>query len=607
MGWQPVVKVRYRPLLLAAMLCGLCAPAARGAEVTLAAPLSPDGFAERLRAASLTLGAAARTDASPQDLLAAAQADYARLISVLYAEGYYGGVIRIRVDGQEAASIPPLEVPARIERIDITVERRSGFFFSTARVVPLPAGTRLPEKFAPGQLAKGTLIGEATDAGIAAWRASGHAKALVAEQTIVADHARSTLEADIRLAPGPRLRFGALRIENAGRPSRVRPERIREIAGLPTGKVYSPDEIEDAAERLRRSGAFRSVVMREAEVPGPDGTLDVTTSVIDAKRRRIGVGVELFSLEGLTLSGFWLHRNLLGGAERLRVDALIGGLGGNSGGEDYRLGLRLDRPATFTPDTGVFLLARIEENDEPDYRERKAEIGAGVTHVFSHELTAEAGFAYRYSEITDALGKRELQHLLLPAKATWDHRDDPLDAHEGFFVGLEVTPFVTLDQDGSSGARLFGDVRSFLSFGQKDRLTLAGRAQIGSVAGASITEVPADMLFYSGGAGTVRGQRFQSLGVDLAPGVTVGGRSFFGFSGELRGGINDRVQAVVFADSGYVGEEALGTGKGKWHGGAGLGARYLTPVGPIRVDVGTPLDDDAGREFEIYIGIGQAF
>jgi translocation and assembly module TamA len=171
---------------------------------------------------------------------------------------------------------------------------------------------------------------------------------------------------------------------------------------------------------------------------------------------------------------------------------------------------------------------------------------------------------------------------------------------------MSLTPFARLDQSGA-GARIHADLRDYLTLGGARRFTLAGRAQIGSVAGASREDVPADMLFYSGGAGTVRGQDYQSLGVDLGPGRTIGGRSFFGVSGEFRAMISDSVQAVAFADGGFIGEDALGTGSGEWHGGAGLGGRYFTAVGPIRIDLATPLDSGAGKEFEIYIGIGQAF
>ncbi|ARE85454.1 translocation and assembly module TamA [Roseovarius mucosus] len=602
-----MLKSSVRVASLAALCLWILPDLAQAAEVRLTAPDAGDGFADRLRSASLTITTAAQQEATAQDLLAAAQSDYGRLIGVLYAEGFYGGVIRILVDGQEAASIPPLRAPSDIRQIDITVERNAPFVFSTARVAPLAPKTKLPPEFVTGNRAKGDLIGDATRSSIAAWRTTGHAKALVSEQTIIADHAASTLSADIQLDPGPRLHFGELLLAEESRESRVRPDRIRDIAGLPTGRKFSPEELDNAATRLRRSGAFRSVVMIEADRPNPDGSLDITARVTDAPPRRLGFGAELASLEGLTLSGFWLHRNLFGGAERLRLDAMIGGIGGDSGGEDYRLGARYDRPATFHPDTGLFLEARIEGNDEPDYTESKVEVGGGFTRVFSDELRGEAGIAYRYSDIDDDLGRRELQHLLFPARLTWDKRDDALNATSGLFLEVSLTPFIGLDQRSGDGARIFADARHYRSFGAGDRYTLAGRAQIGSVAGPSIGEIPADMLFYSGGAGTVRGQDYQSLGVDIAPGVRVGGRAFVGFSGEFRASVTDKIQGVAFVDTGFVGQDALGTGRGDWHSGAGIGARYFTPVGPIRVDIATPLGERAGEDLELYIGIGQAF
>lgn len=591
--------------LFAAAALGLSALPAVPAEVRLETPGASKNFNTSLRNGSLSVATAAQEDATAQDLLAAAQADYARLLGVLYGEGFYSGTISIRVDGREAADIPPLSAPDEIRRIDIEIERGRRFTFGRAEVAPLAPGTVLPAEFRPGEDARGTLIGTAARAGVTGWRDAGHARATVAGQDIVADHARATLDAAIALAPGPRLRFGDLRIRRSDPPSRVREDRIRAIAGLPTGETFSPALLDKSANRLRRTGAFGSVRLTEAETPNPDGTLDIVARVSDARPRRIGAGAELSSSEGVTLSGYWLHRNLWGGAERLRIDALIGGLGGDSGGEDFRLGIRLDRPATFTPDTGAFVYAIAEDNNEPDYSERKAEIGGGLTHIFSDTLSGEAGIALRYSEISDDLGTRTLAHILLPARLTWDRRDDPLNPTGGLYLDLSATPFVSPDK-GSAGSRFFVDLRDYLTLGETRRVTLAGRAQLGSVAGGDFIDLPADMLFWSGGAGTVRGQGYQDLGVDLAPGVTVGGRSFLGLSAELRTMVTDSIQAVAFADAGFIGEDATGGGRGDWQGGAGLGARYFTAVGPVRVDLATPLDD-AGSQFEIYIGIGQAF
>lgn len=580
----------------------LLAPVAKAVELSLQIPPTATALADRLKSASLTVSTAARKNATAQELLAAARADYARLVGVLYETGHYGSRVNILIDGREAASIPPIGSPSRINRIVLRVSPGPPFVFSTARVSPLAIGTQLPEGFAQGHPAFSGLIGDAARAGIDGWRNIGHAKADISGQQITADHRARTLSAQIALSPGPRLRFGNL---NVTEPGDVRPSRVRAIAALPRGEVYSPETLDKSAERLRRTGAFQSVVLKESDVIGPDNTLDINAKVIDAEPRRIGIGAEVSSTEGLTLSGFWLHRNLLGGAERFRIDGEVGGIGGDSGGIDYVLSARYQRPATFTPDTSLFVTATIEEEDEPDFRERGVELGIGVSHIFSDKLTGEASVGYRFSDIDDDLSSRRLQHLLFPVQLTWDDRDDKLDATKGWYLNLETTPFTEIT-NGASGVRLYADLRGYKALGRDDGVVLAARAQLGSVAGAGLPDIPPNMLFFSGGAGTVRGQPYQSLAVDFAPGRRIGGRSFLGFSGEVRAPVAKKLSLVAFADTGFVGRNSWGSG-GLWHSGAGLGARYATGIGPIRVDLATPLDSDAGNDFEIYIGIGQAF
>src|SRR5690606_23497452 len=117
--------------------------------------------------------------------------------------------------------------------------------------------------------------------------------------------------------------------------------------------------------------------------------------------------------------------------------------------------------------------------------------------------------------------------------------------------------------------------------------------------------------FWSGGGGTVRGQPYQSLGVPLARSallsVQTGGMSFAAASAELRAAITDRIGAAAFYDAGFVGIDELFGGTGQWHAGAGIGLRYNTGIGPIRVDVAVPVSGPTGDGVQIYVGIGQAF
>ena len=591
--------------LILTLALGLSAISATAQEVTLTIETDEpiNGLRPVLRTASLAMGLRDDPDAVAQDYVAAARADYRRLLTGLYAEGFYGGQVSIRIDGREASGIPPLDAPARINTVEITVVPGPRFGFGRAEVAPLPPGATLPEGFATGQIARSGRISAAVSAGIDAWRDDGHAKAEPIGQQITARHANSEIDARITLAPGPRLTFGRLMVTGN---SDVRPNRIRAIAGLPEGAVFSPAELDAAANRLRRTGAFASVTMVEGDAQ-PDLTLPVTAQVDEQTPRRIGAGAELSTVEGLTLSAFWLHRNFLGGAERFRVEGEVTGIGGATGGIDYALGLNFNRPASFGPLTDIYANLRVERVDDPGFFIDQATVELGFSRQVNDSFRWEVGVGLLAAEVEDDLGARSYSFLTFPATLEWDRRDSPLDATSGQYLQAELTPFVSLE-DGGTGARLYADGRVYRSIGADDQLTFAARGQLGAVLGVDAADAPADFLFFSGGGGSVRGQPFQSLGVDLGGGDQIGGRGFLGAQLEARYAVTDRIGAVAFYDVGLIGPDAFSDTGAEWHAGAGLGVRYDTGIGPIRLDVGVPVTGDrAGERVELYLGIGQSF
>ncbi len=579
------------------MLLALVALPVQAQEVRLVAQEARD----ELNAASLLR--ALEDDASPQDYIAAARADYRRLLTALYSAGYYSGTVSITVDGTEAANIAPLAAPRSIREVVIAIDPGPQFTFGRVAITPQAPQSTLPDSFATGETARSDQISGAVDSSISAWRDIGFAKAAVASQSITARHSANQLNVDIGLNTGPRLRFGPLVVSGS---DDVSDARIRQIAGLPTGAVFSPAEVEAAARRLRRTGTFESVALTESDTIGPDNTLPIRAQLSDAKPRRFGFGVEVSSIEGLTLSSFWLHRNLLGGAERLRVEGEVSGITGETGGVDYRLGGTFTRPATFGPDTEYFLTGQISREDEPEFLIDKIAVETGFSRVLSDDLTVRAGVGLLRAREETAFDTRSYTLLTLPLDATLDRRNDPASATQGYFLDVNTTPFISVDGD-IAGARLYGDARGYLSFGAEDGVTFAARGQFGSLAGASLTEAPADFLFYSGGGGTVRGQPYQSLGIDM-DGRTTGGASFVGAQLEARVTVRENIALVGFYDVGYVGATSTPGEDGDWHAGAGVGLRYNTGIGPIRLDLGTQASgDDVAEDLQVYIGIGQAF
>jgi len=595
-----------RLIPLCAMFWGAALPTL-AQEVNLSAPGADEELVDSLRANALLLQDTEEEVRTSQDIVAAARADYTRLLATLYQFGHFSPVVRISLDGREAATLSPFAVPPQITRIEISVEPGPTFRFGTAEIGPLASSTELPDEFRPGGRASTPVLRETTAAAINRWRETGRAVAEVSDQRITARNSEARLDASITITPGPIVSFGRLLPEGQ---SRMRTDRIIEIAGLPEGTTYSPEVLDRVAERLRDTGVFSAVALGEQPL-GPGDTMDILATVTEAQLRRFGFGAELSTDEGARVSAFWLHRNLFGGGERLRIEGEISGIGQEEistdgvDGIDLQLQARISRPATFNADTLAYGALRFESLDEPTFRLNAFSIEGGIERWFSPKLEGAFGVGLRTTEFEDDLGERTTTLFYLPTELTWDNRDDELNPTDGVYMIGTATPFVTVE-DGS-GARLTADARGYLGFGEEASTVLAARAQIGSVFGAGFEAIPPDYLFYSGGSGTVRGQEYQSLGA-IQNGIESGGRSFGALSAEIRQAIGDtNFGLVLFADAGYVASEA-NFQDGDWHAGAGLGLRYDTPFGPIRVDLATPVEGGGvGEDVFLYIGIGQAF
>lgn len=572
-------------------------------EVTLDVANADEALVDTLRRNALSLRMpTGDVPPSGADITAAARADYGRLTGVMYEAGFFAPVISIRLDGREAADISPLAPPTQVARIAITVQPGAPFRLGQADIGPLAPGTALPGGFATGQPVTTALLQDATQSALSGWQRIGHAQAAVAQQQIVARNRDAVLDVDIEIMAGPVIRFG--RLLPVGE-IRMRPERIIAIAGLPTGQVYAPETLARAETRLRDTGAFGAVALR-LEPANEDDSADVTAILDEAPPRRLGFGAELASDQGVALSAYWLHRNLFGGAERLRFDLAIAGIDDiqNGDGIDTTLSARLDRPASLGPDTAFSLAAETFILREPTFRTEGGRIMAGLSYRRSDQITLSGGIGLESARIVDGLGRRDITRLTLPLGLTGDWRDDPIDARHGSYVAAEAEAFGLLG--ASSGARILLDGRRYWPLGRATRFAM--RSQIGGIIGADPADIPPEDLFFSGGAGTVRGQPFRSLGASQA-GLAMGGRGFLGLSAELRHDLGEGGFGIVgFADLGGISAAAWDIDGTNWHSGAGIGLRYTTPFGPIRVDLATPVSGAAaGRDLLLYIGIGQAF
>jgi len=545
-------------------------------------------------------------------LVAKARGDYRRILGTLYDQGYYGGTVSITLNGVEAAKVAPDAKMTRPVAVAIAVNPGPLFHFRNVSIVNRAPASGDPNDRSPtpeslgfvmGGVARGTIVLRAEQAQIEAWRRLSYAKAAAGERKVVADHRANALDVVITIDPGRQAAFGEVTVTGT---ERMDPEFVRQQTGLAVGEPFSPDAVSRAQKRLARLEVFRSIRLEAAESIGIDGLLPYNIIVQEQALHRFGAGATFSTVDGLGFEGFWLKRNLFGRAERIRLDAKVAGIAFpiNTAQFDYAFGGTFTKPGFLTPDTDLIAAVSAERTFLDNYTETSLTARAGLTHYLSDEITLEGGLAYKRARFDDDFGTRDFSTLSAYGGGTFDNRDDKTDAHSGWYLNGRVEPFYDLNY-GVFAAQTMAEARTYFALG--DSIVLAGRVKAGLVVGPSLAEIPPDKLFFAGGGGSVRGYGFRSIGVDGPNGTTTGGRYLLEGSVEARYRFNNDFGAVAFVDGGYVAADTF-PDISQLRLGAGVGLRYYTGLGPLRLDVAIPLNKRSGDpNYALYLGIGQAF
>ncbi|MGQ3030403.1 MAG: autotransporter assembly complex protein TamA, partial [Ferrovibrionaceae bacterium] len=432
----------------------------------------------------------------------------------------------------------------------------------------------------------------------------GRPLAKVTDRKIVADHATSTLDVTLIVAAGPVAGYGATTVEGTEKVDR---DFTEYMTGLKRGRQYSPQEISDARDRLLALEVFNSVTLKEADKLDADGNIPIGVQVSERKPRYFGLGGTFSNTEGLGLEGYWGHRNLFGQAEKLRIDGAISGIGSNDlSSLNYNAGIMLEKPGVIGPASKFFANVKTVFEHPDAYDHFSVKGSTGLSYELDKKQTVSAEVALDYSRIRDAFGKHTYLIASVPLQYVYDNRDSRLNPTRGFRVLAYAEPSYDI-LSGAAFLKLKGEGSAYQSLDTASKFVLAERVAGGSIVGTGLESVPADRRFYSGGGGSVRGYAYQGIGPKDFTGQPTGGLSFFETSVEMRIAVTDTIGIVPFVDAGTVSTKSV-PNFSDVKVGAGVGLRYVTPFGPLRIDAALPLNRGPGDpRFGIYAGIGQAF
>ncbi len=583
-----------------------------------------------------------RQDAPPdgETLARRAAADINPLLDALWAQGYFNAQVSIAVDGVAvtAAGEPPPGLARAAERYrkrtpaPITVKVEPGPLFALRKVEIVRGGrpdpTAViydPEKVSglrPGAPATSASLRAAQAALVDYWRSRSRPLAKVVAVRPVVDHAARSMDVALVVDPGPVAGFGEVSVGETGEIPR---EVVRSFIYLEPGDPYSPKELSDTRKSIGTIPAVGSVRIREDTRLDANGNLPIFVEATERPKRLIGFSARYSTIDGPAVKTYWEHRNLFGGAERLRLEAdfffapRIDGTKIERFGdfETSDLGARFSvdflKPALGGSRNDLLVGAvgtreRVGTNRYGGYTARYANITTSLRHRFSDTFSVQGGIEAERGQTSDVLGQVDYTLLGLPLSVRYDSTDSLLDPTRGIRFTGSVTPYAAFGGSDAPFVQSKAALSGYYALDEDARYVLAGRIGLGSVAGADLDEIPATRRFYAGGGGSVRGYAYRTLS-PLGPLFRLtGGRSLFEASVEARIKVTDTIGIVPFFDTGMAFEAQLPNFKERLQHAAGIGLRYYTPIGPIRVDVAAPLNPRKGdKPVALYISIGQAF
>lgn len=556
--------------------------------------------------------AAQSIDRPPPSLLILrnrARDDVPRLVTGLQARSFYDGTVTFRIDQDEELEdrngILDQFFGVEATRIVFEIEPGERYRFDerTVRLEGEPHGYQPPSPadldLKQGDPALAEVVLEAEERLLRHARSNGHALAELGERRTIIDPDTKVMDVELAIRPGPAFTFAEPVVTGH---TDIDDDFVHQRLLIEPGEPFDVRDVERARRRLVDTNLFATVRVIEGPAPDADGNWPVTFEVTERLHRTIGAGVGYRTDDGPVVQAFWEHRNILGAGERLRIEA-------EAGEKLQRLEGQLRKPDIFTPDLDLVGGGALRREETDAFDSLSVRGNLGVERRFSRRLTGTLGVAYRLSRVEDNDGEETFGLFSVPIGFRFDDSDDLLDPTTGYRVSGETAPtWDTLNQGTTFIKNRLVGTRYF-RLRNEPRLVLAFRGAAGAIIGAEIEDIPADERFYSGGGGSVRGIPFQSAGPLDDDNDPTGGRSVLEASAELRYQLFGNLETVVFLDGGSAFKSSIPEFSNDWQFGTGAGIRYLTPVGPIRLDVGVPVDkrDDVDDAWQLYISIGQAF
>ncbi|MEM6413450.1 MAG: BamA/TamA family outer membrane protein [Pseudomonadota bacterium] len=602
---------------------------------------APAGFAEKAKLISL-LASGARRPATLAAISRAAKNDLPNIKAGLQSYGYYEAEIdyELQSKGDREKSVIYKITPGRLYRV------------RTYRLVYSDAIEGLPRPDSPEALgvtfdnkADGAAVMAAQQTLLAALWNAGYPKARAVGRRAIADTETAQADIEFRFESGPRARFGTAEITGA---ERSKLSFLQKLKTWNEGDLFEQSKLISYRDRLIATNLFASVdvapgaprseevselelvseptkpskltaasgegkitvedndvnnVQTDAEANNQTnseqlpGIAPILVTLEERKQSTIGAGLSFSTTEGPGGRLFHEYRNVFGAGETLRTEI-------SASEVQQSIGTRLNKPLPLLPGSAFATLAFTNETPDAFTAQTiNAAVGASKTWL-DGRLETQAGLGFETSNIETDDGNERTFFVSGPLVAVWNTEEDPLALTRGERVSLTLTPFAGTD----TFIQTEFNARGRQQFGPNDRYTIAARTRLGATFATTLDDLPLTRRFFAGGGASVRGFDFQAVGPLDENANPIGGLSVIEGAIEARAKVHGPIQVATFIDAGSISDTSLPKFSDDFFVGVGAGLRYLSPIGPLRLDIAFPTETrETDRQWQLAISLGQPF
>lgn len=384
---------------------------------------------------------------------------------------------------------------------------------------------------------------------------------------------------------GPRYRFGEVLLQQEV----LDPGLLQRYIPFERGTPYTLSDLLDLQQALNDSDYFRTVEVSPGQAQADTTEIPVSVTLTPHKRHRYSLGLGYGTNTGARAKFGWAMPRLNPQGHRLNSELKLSQIG-YSFGAQYHVPIR--NPRT---DQIIYSAAVInEKTDTSDSTMRT--IGASLNrNRGAWRESVALNYQQEEYEIADERGDSSLLIPGITWSRTWGRNF--IYTIDGLRFDISLRGASKNLASDTDFLQLQGGVKAITPLGANNRMITRGR--LGSTWTEEFNQLPTSVRFFTGGAQSVRGYAYQSLGPLDETGQVEGGQHLMSGSIEFEHSLNDKWGAALFLDAG----NAINNLGDKLEQGAGFGLRWKSPVGPVRIDLATALSRE-GRPWRLHINIG---